>query len=322
MAVVGSGYAGAALSDPAGSILVTGANGRLGRRLLRRLATQRPAPGLRALVRSRRAADSLADVAGETGASVEIVDYADASGLAKAATGARAAVHLVGILKQTRGNRYVDAHERACQALAHAAGKTGLERIVHLGILGSRPDSPNACLASKGRAERLLLDAETPALVLRVPMVLGPGDPASQALRRQAEAGRVRLVRGGATREQPIAADDVVAAIVAGLSRPQAIDAALDLAGPESLSHRALVERAAAILGREVQVASLPLVLATAFAAVAERVLADPPLTRAMLGVLEHDDDVDPLPACERLSLALTPLDETLRRAFAQGAAR
>jgi len=30
--------------------------------------------------------------------------------------------------------------------------------------------------------------------------------------------------------------------------------------------------------------------------------------------VLEHDDHVDPSPACRALGLTLTPLDETLRR--------
>ena len=33
-----------------------------------------------------------------------------------------------------------------------------------------------------------------------------------------------------------------------------------------------------------------------------------------MLGVLEHDDRVDPRPACEALGIQLTPLDDTLRR--------
>ena len=38
-----------------------------------------------------------------------------------------------------------------------------------------------------------------------------------------------------------------------------------------------------------------------------------------MLGVLDHDDDIDPRPACARLGLALTPLDETLRRCVGPG---
>jgi hypothetical protein len=38
-----------------------------------------------------------------------------------------------------------------------------------------------------------------------------------------------------------------------------------------------------------------------------------------MLEVLEHDDDVDPEPACRRLGITLTPLDDALGRAFAEG---
>jgi hypothetical protein len=33
-----------------------------------------------------------------------------------------------------------------------------------------------------------------------------------------------------------------------------------------------------------------------------------------MLGVLDHDDAVDPSDATRRLGIELTPLDETLRR--------
>ena len=144
-------------------------------------------------------------------------------------------------------------------------------------------------------------------------MVLGAGDPASQALARQAGGGKVRLVRGGATREQPIAADDVVNAILAALDRPELGHRALDLAGPESLSHRALVERAARVLGREVSFGSIPLPVARGFAALMSVASSDPPLTPAMLGVLEHDDDIDPAPACRALGIELTPLDEALR---------
>ncbi|MCA9511866.1 MAG: hypothetical protein KC560_14240, partial [Myxococcales bacterium] len=56
----------------------------------------------------------------------------------------------------------------------------------------------------------------------------------------------------------------------------------------------------------------VPLALARAFAAAAGALLANPPITSAMLGVLQHDDRVDPQPACARLGIALTPLDDTL----------
>jgi NADH dehydrogenase len=297
------------VTEPRGAILVTGANGQLGRRLLARLGAAR------AVVRSQRAAESVREGAGP-GADVRVVDYRDAEGLAAAAAGCDAAVHLVGILKETRSNRYEDAHERAAEALAAAGAKAGLRRIVCVSILGSRPDAANRCLASKGRAEQILLAGAVPALILRVPMVLGAGDPASAALAREARAGRARLIGGGASLEQPIAADDLTLAIVAGLFRAGLERTALDLAGPESLPHRELVRRAARVLGTEVAIGSVPYAAVAAFAWLAERLLAEPPLTTAMLGVLLHDDAIDPGPACARLGIRLTPLDETLRRAL------
>lgn len=299
-------------------LLLTGANGHLGRLLCRRLAREDPPRPVRALVRSERAAAVLRRLPAAERLEIAIVDYGDASGLAARAQGCRAAVHLVGILKETRANRYEDAHERACEALAAAADASGLRRVVTLSILGADADSANACLASRGRAEERLRRAKTPVVVIRVPMVLGAGDAASAALLRQARGPVARLVRGGASLEQPIAADDVVRALVAALEADGLDDAVLELAGPESLPHRELVQRAARILGTQVRTAGIPLAVARGFAWLAERASADPPLTRAMLGVLEHDDAIDPEPACRRLGIALTPLDEALRDALAE----
>ncbi len=313
-----AGYARPAMDTGSERLLVTGANGQLGRRLMARIAEGEPRRPLRAVVRSERAAQTIRSLPSERQPEeIRILDYRDAAALTEAARGCDAAVHLVGILKETRVNRYADAHEAASRALVEAAAAAGLRRIVCLSILGSRPDAANACLASKGRGEQILLEGKTPASILRVPMVLGPGDPASAALRRQATAGRVPLVRGGATLEQPIGADDVVSAILAGLSEQGLEQTALDLAGPESLPHRDLVERAARVLGvAPPRVRSIPLAVAKAGAFLAERLASDPPVTRAMLGVLEHDDDVDPAEACRRLGIELTPLDEVLRRAL------
>src|SRR4029453_6567197 len=103
------------------------------------------------------------------------------------------------------------------------------------------------CSAEKGAAAAELLAGAVPATVLRVPMVVGPGEAGAHALRAQATAPFAFLVRGGATFEQPIDARDLVRALelalVAHVERE-----ALDLAGPESLTHRELVSRGAARL--------------------------------------------------------------------------
>lgn len=299
------------VSLPEGAIVVTGANGQIGRAVLRRLAAENRAD-VRALVRSEHARDTILRMGLSPAPEIRLVDYTSPREMENAISESEAVVHLVGIIKETPGTRYVEAHEQTCHALALAAIRAGTRRIVYLSILGSTPDSDNPCLSSKGRAETLLLDDRVATTVLRVPMVLGGNDPASASLRRQARAPKVRLVGGGRTLQQPIDARDVVRAILSACTAAPGRDLALDAGGPEWLSHRNLVLRAARLWQNEPKIGSIPEGLARFAVGVMDRVMRNPPVTRAMFEILQHDDRVDPKPFCRALDLELTPLEQTL----------
>ncbi len=295
-------------------MLVTGANGHLGRRLVARLL-RTGERGVRAFVRSERAAATLRDDPATKAAEVVIGDYTDEARLAEAMQGCRFVAHFVGIIKESAGASYEDAHEATCRSLARAAATSGVERIVYLSIVGARPDHANECLASKGRAEELLLAGSTPTTVLRVPMVIGEGDYAAASLARSARARFAPMISGGRTRQQPIDADDVLAAVLAACERSGGGGLALDLGGPENLSQRELVARAARVLGQPgPAVLPIPRALVNAAVALMERTSASPGMTRDMLDILEHDDRVEADVACDLLGIELTPLDETLAR--------
>jgi hypothetical protein len=52
-----------------------------------------------------------------------------------------------------------------------------------------------------------------------------------------------------------------------------------------------------------------------------QTLLSNPPLTAAMLGVLDHDDAIDPAPALQALQMpALSSIDTTLARLLATNA--
>lgn len=289
-------------------ILITGANGHIGRRLIEALA---PAGPVRALVRSERAA---AVIAGPD-VDVRVVDYLDADAMAAAARGCSHVVHLVGIIRESAGTTFRSAHEDTTRVLLHAAAAAGVSRLVYLSILGAEIESPNACLASKARAEALIREAAVPSLVLRVPMVLGEGDYASRALYHRARR-RLDIQFRASSLEQPIYAGDVVNAVLSGIEHTGDLPAkvSLDLAGPESLPRAALTRRAAEAMGvRGPIILSLPVAVGMLLAGFLERLSGNPPLSRAMLGVLDHDDRIDPAPALTVLSMSLTPLDLTLR---------
>lgn len=295
----------------ADGIVVTGANGQLGRALLATLA-ESAHPFVRALVRSDRARATIEAVGLDPAPDIRIVEYTSPNQMEEAMTGAKCVVHLVGIIKETPGAGYAEAHEQTCHALALAADRAGIERIVYLSILGSTPDSENPCLASKGRAETMLLDDRVPTTVIRVPMVIGGNDAASQSLRKQARAESIRLIGGGQTCQQPIDARDVVRAILSACTAEPGRHLTLDAGGPESLSHRNLVLRAARLWNNEPQIKSIPTRLARFGVNCLETFLRNPPVTRAMFDILQHDDRVDTRTFCQTLGFELTPLDKTL----------
>ena len=160
------------MPDPQKPVLVTGANGQIALQLFARMQ-ERGILG-RAVVRSERAAKQVEELPEEIRPDVFILPagYGDTESLTRAAEGCRAIVHLVGILKEGSNSSYQTAHEESCEAIAQAADVNGVDRVVYLSIFGSHPSSKNACLASKGRAEEILMNAKTPATVLRVPAAL------------------------------------------------------------------------------------------------------------------------------------------------------
>ena len=171
-------------------VLITGANGHLGRRLIARLA---PEVQITATVRSAAARRVLE----ATGAAIRIVelDYNDGRALAEAAADCDCAVHLVGILKETATQ---PVSRRARTRHRRAGGRGGARRRCDASCTSafSVPIRVRRTRRSRRKAARneTLLKAAMPAVILRVPMVLGEDDYAAYALSRKASAGTAFLI--------------------------------------------------------------------------------------------------------------------------------
>ena len=288
-------------------LLITGANGHLGIRLIRRINETRPNDEVVAIVRSEKAAASLRQEGLEV--NIRAVSYTDSAGINLAGQGAEVIIHLVGIIKESATNTFEMAHQKTSAALVEA--NLDASHIVTLGILGSELSSANSCFASRAASDAILQTGPIPTTVIRVPMVLGPGDYASRALAKNG-ASALALCFRSSSLEQPIYSMDVVDAIMSAVSLIPA-DRIIELAGPESLTRKALIERAGSLLVNKPTVISLPIALGYSLAWVLEKTSSNPPVTRAMLGVLDHDDAINTRAGTNQLGLTLTPLDEMLR---------
>ena len=124
------------------------------------------------------------------------------------------------------------------------------------------------------------------------------------------------IIGSGQQRIQPIWVDDVGAYFAQGVDKAEAANRIFELGGPDAVSWNEFWKRLKRVLGQRRPSVHVPVALMRANALVTERLPGNIPLTRDLLKMLEHGDNVvSNDDAVRTFRLPLVPLDEQLRRA-------
>ena len=230
-------------------IVVTGGTGFVGRALCARLVERNGGGGGRIVVPTRRArhADGVRSLP-----TVEpvVADVHDERQLARVLAGADAVVHLVAILHGSRAD-FERVHVALPATLARACAAAGVRRVVHVSALGVAADAPSNYLRSKAAGEAALQAAGLALTVLRPSVIFGAGDRFLNLFAQLQAAAPLIPLAGSDARFQPVRVDDVAAAIVAALDRPDSIGRTYELAGPVVYTLSQLVRLAGRWSGHE-----------------------------------------------------------------------
>lgn len=236
------------------NILVTGATGYIGGRLIPRLVAEGHV--VRVLVRDARRIQgrSWADA-------VDLVvgDVYTGAGLEAALQGIDAAYYLVHSMTGARDFEQVD--RVAAERFARAAG--GVGHVIYLG--GLLPEGDRASTHLRSRAEvGAILRAAAPATEFRAGPIIGSGSASFEMVRYLTDRLPVMIAPKWVLNEvQPIAIRDMLAYLLQALSvGPVGVVEV----GAESLSFRAMMEEYAAVRGYKRTILPVP-VLAPGLAA-------------------------------------------------------
>jgi uncharacterized protein YbjT (DUF2867 family) len=224
-------------------VLVTGATGFIGGRLARRLVDD--GFDVRCLIREPEsdAARELADI----GCELAVADLTRSDGLGDAFDGVAVAyflVHMIGV-----GDDYPMTERDAARRFAREAKRAGVQRVIYLGGLGERAESPH--LESRGEVARVLAEDGPPVTYFRASIVIGAGSESYELLRGIAERLPALPAPEWLSNEtQPIGVDDVVDYLRAAIDLPETIGREIQIGGPDVASYLDLVNRMAAALGK------------------------------------------------------------------------
>jgi NADH dehydrogenase len=296
--------------DPKAPIAVFGGTGFLGRRIVRRLRDRGWA--VRAVSRHPDRRDT-------HGAEPVTADIRDPAAVAHALAGARGAVNAVALYVERGGAGYRAVHVEAAGRLAALAGAAGVARLVQISGIGADPEAADSYVAARGAGERAVRDAFPAATVLRPSALFAEDGGLATSL-----IGLVRrlpvfpLFGDGATRLQPLHADDAAEAVARVLEPERAPEPLYELGGPEAWRYADLVRRLAALSGARVRLLPVPFAVWSALARVAVH-LPGAPLTPAQVALMRDDNLPAPdLPDLAELGIAPRGIEsvvpEILRR--------
>jgi NADH dehydrogenase len=290
------------------TVSVFGGTGFLGRRLVRRLATE--GVTVRVAVRHPERARGLG-AAGLDRVTVLCADVRDQASVAAAVAGAEAVVNAVSAYVEKDGVTFEAVHEQGAKTLAQESAAAGVARFVLVSGIGADPESGSSYIRARGRGERAVQQAFPGVTVVRPGAMFGPGDALFGTLADVARLLPVLpLIGGGRTRLQPVYVEDVAEAIARVLADPGTAGGTYELAGPGVYTLRELVGITLRLIGRRRLLVPVPFAVAEVQARLFE-LLPSAPLTIGQVDLLRADNVASrALPGFRELNIQPKAIEE------------
>ena len=232
-------------------ILLTGATGYVGGRLLRLLEER--GHSVRCLARRPAALEH------KVGPTTEVVrgDVLDRASLDAALRGIDVAYFLVHSMG-SRGS-FEESDREAALNFGRAAQAAGVGRIIYLGALGSDEDELSAHLRSRQEVGHLLRQSGVPVLEFRASIVIGSGSLSFEMIRALVKRLPVMITpKWVNVKAQPIAIDDLLEYLIAGLELPLASYGVFEIGGADRMSYGDLMRVYAKRRGQRLWMITVP----------------------------------------------------------------
>ena len=268
---------------------ILGGGGFIGRYLVRNLTKK----NYRCIISTRKAFQKGYLKTQATPGSIELIDWNpnNFSGLKEAIKNSDIVINLIGILYETRKQKFYNIHSRIPEAVSKICSESDVKKFIHVSAIGASETSKSLYQKSKYQGEMKALNNFKNTVIIRPSVVCGTEDNFTNLFSKLSFLPVIPVV-GINYNFQPILVTDVADAIVQAIETKDNEGKIYEIGGPKVISFGDMVKSILKTINKKRFVVEMPMPIAKIQSAITDLLPFPPILTKDQCEILSEADNV------------------------------
>ena len=268
---------------------ILGGGGFIGRYLVRNLTKK----NYRCIISTRKAFQKGYLKTQATPGAIELIDWnpKNFSELKDAIKNSDIVINLIGILYETRKQKFYNIHADIPEAVAKICSESDVKKFIHVSAIGANENSKSLYQKSKYQGEIKALDNFKNTVILRPSVVCGTEDNFTNLFSKLSILPIIPVV-GINYKFQPILVEDVADAIVQAIELKSDEGKIYEIGGPKVISFGDMVKSILKTINKKRFVVPMPMPIAKIQSTITDLLPFPPILTKDQGEILSEADNV------------------------------
>ena len=285
---------------------ILGGGGFIGRYLVRNLTKK----NYRCIITTRKAFEKGYLKTQATPGAIELLDWNpyNFSELKEAIKNSDVVINLIGILYETRKQKFYNIHSSIPEAVAKICSEADVKKFIHVSAIGANENSKSLYQKSKHLGEVKALSNFKNTVIVRPSVVCGTEDNFTNLFSKLSILPVIPLV-GINYKFQPILVTDVADAIVQAIETNNNEGKIYEIGGPKVISFGDMVKSILKTINKKRFVVQMPMAIAKIQSTITDLLPIPPILTKDQCEILSEADNVVSNNHLTLKDLDINPLD-------------
>ena len=268
---------------------ILGGGGFIGRYLVRNLTKK----NYRCIISTRKAFQKGYLKTQATPGAIELVDWNpnNFTELKEAIKNSDVVINLIGILYETRKQKFYNIHTNIPEAVAKICAESDVKKFIHVSAIGANENSKSLYQKSKYQGEVKALNNFKNTVIVRPSVVCGTEDNFTNLFSKLSILPIIPIV-GINYKFQPILVTDVADALVKVIESKNNEGKIYEIGGPKALSFGDMVKSILRTINKKRLVVPMPMSIAKIQSTITDLLPIPPILTKDQCEILSEADNV------------------------------